>query len=545
MFSWTKTQRFLACVALGAYFQLSHAQIRTGDSLCAISDTNACSVEDISPSELDSSVVIYPGGETRCAFDDWSSTKTSFSTNSTYFFQVFPNADLSKKKLLLWFQGGGACIDESTCNFALQCMENTFTPSAKPLSTGLLNRSDSNNMFNDFNIVHLPYCTGDLHIGNSVDAPDDTAIDSYVATLQSENYCLGQNQSLHQNGYTNSKTVLEWAVKNFPNPEQIVIGGYSAGSLGAQLLTSYVADLWDVDSNGIWYGVLADSYVGVQPNTTQLGTILEYFGGCSVDLKWPSSVASICSSSSLNTVTLMTAIIESLPSTKYLYIDSVGDYTQRYFYMLAKDGILGYPFTDIISASTFYSLMIAILDSYKDLSSLISTFYVAGTQHVFLNSYFYSYVSNDDNSTLLGPYIAEWLGLDISSSSSSASSADVTLSSSGSENGSEAGSASASGSTMIGSASSTGSTSSMTSASSTGTSTSSQATGSAFSSVASSQASGSAVSTSTASSQASGSTATVSSSSQATGSATSSQASGSSTSSQASAATSGGNHNSC
>ncbi|KAE9054677.1 hypothetical protein PF010_g32432 [Phytophthora fragariae] len=55
---------------------------------------------------------------------------------------------------------------------------------------------------------------------------------------------------MHLNGYNNAKTVLDWALENFPDPEQLVIGGYSAGSLGAQIWSVKAAKMWEVGQRG-------------------------------------------------------------------------------------------------------------------------------------------------------------------------------------------------------------------------------------------------------------------------------------------------------
>ncbi|KAE8910796.1 hypothetical protein PF005_g17717 [Phytophthora fragariae] len=46
---------------------------------------------------------------------------------------------------------------------------------------------------------------------------------------------------MHLNGYNYAKAVLDWALENFPDPELLVIGGYSAGSLGAHIWSAKIA----------------------------------------------------------------------------------------------------------------------------------------------------------------------------------------------------------------------------------------------------------------------------------------------------------------
>ncbi|KAE9029568.1 hypothetical protein PR002_g10107 [Phytophthora rubi] len=151
-----------AAALLAAVIVVTSVPRTTAESICTLSGSESCAVESLTPSDDDGSVLIYPGGNTRCAFDDYSDS--TFTSNSTYFFQVFPNANLDKSNLMIFFQGGGACTDEETCSFGLQCSLGAsaiLTTVATSSSAGVLNRSISDNMFKDWNIVFVPYCTGD------------------------------------------------------------------------------------------------------------------------------------------------------------------------------------------------------------------------------------------------------------------------------------------------------------------------------------------------------------------------------------------------
>ncbi|KAE8969708.1 hypothetical protein PR003_g28455 [Phytophthora rubi] len=77
--------------------------------------------------------------------------------------------------------------------------------------------------------------------------------------------CLGHNRSIHLNDYNNAKAVLTWATKTFPDPEQPVIGGCSAGSLHAKIWSAKAAKMWEVEQKVTKFQVLTDSYTGVFP----------------------------------------------------------------------------------------------------------------------------------------------------------------------------------------------------------------------------------------------------------------------------------------
>lgn len=404
---WKSTLAALAlCATLDGF--ASAADVRPGDEICTITDANACGVDEIKTSELDSSTLIYPGGETRCAFDDSSvPSANNFTTNSTYFFQVFPNEKKEKKKVFLYFQGGGACIDDATCNYALQCSVKggTFYPNARAVSTGILNRTDPDNMFADWNIVHLPYCTGDLHIGNKVNGSTESGLEAILGYAD----CMKKNMSIHQVGYLNTMAVLKWALTNFPDPEHLIVGGSSAGALAAQILAGYVADAWKVDERSIRYSILADSYVGVLPKEKAGGELVRYFGACDVDLKAPADVIAGCKTGKVTVTDMVSAQIKQTPYSDWLFIDSKSDSVQRYFYQMFKQGIFAYPFPNLISGADFFSNMTTMIDTYKTVTSRVSTFFIDSEQHVYLmyQGFFHNATSTTGDN--LGEFLNEWL----------------------------------------------------------------------------------------------------------------------------------------
>ena len=88
-----------------------------------------------------------------------------------------------------------------------------------------LSKKESN-PFRNWNMLAIPYTTGDFHCGTG-DFPY-TALD-------------GSKQVLHHHGYTNYRTALQEAMKHMGNnPDQILVTGFSAGGFGTALLTDDV-----------------------------------------------------------------------------------------------------------------------------------------------------------------------------------------------------------------------------------------------------------------------------------------------------------------
>ena len=125
----------------------------------------------------------------------------------------------NSNKLLMYYQGGGACWDSLTCSDAAGAFDDEVTAADNPgnQGAGFADYDNPNNPFADYNVVFVSYCTGDVHWGQN--AP---------------NYGNPTNQINHV-GYINAKVAEKWAREHFPNPESVFVTGSSAGAYGAAL----------------------------------------------------------------------------------------------------------------------------------------------------------------------------------------------------------------------------------------------------------------------------------------------------------------------
>ncbi len=98
-----------------------------------------------------------------------------------------------------------------------------------PGAAGLLDRTDMANPVKDWNLVYVPYCTGDVFSGNAVDVSVPG---------------VGTQQFV---GYANMHLFLERLVPTFPGLTQVLLTGVSAGGFGA----------------GANFGQVSDAFAGV------------------------------------------------------------------------------------------------------------------------------------------------------------------------------------------------------------------------------------------------------------------------------------------
>lgn len=128
-------------------------------------------------------------------------------------------------QLMIFFNGGGACWDGTSCyifNGAAN-IETTYGAQrfANDLSvmqnSGVIDRNDG--PFARATQVFVPYCTADLHSGDSIGAYD----------------AFNPNRRIHHKGAVNVEAYLAYLTQAYPDAEEIFLLGVSAGGYGAMI----------------------------------------------------------------------------------------------------------------------------------------------------------------------------------------------------------------------------------------------------------------------------------------------------------------------
>ena len=208
-------------------------------------------------------------------YDGWEQVPTGNGTlcigGSPYAFFV---RQTDSNKLLVFFQGGGACLDG--ISFSDLKDQQFFDPSvvfpgddstySDPIwdhdnpadMSGILDLADGRNPCSDYNMVFIPYCTADLHLGNAT------------------------NDGLHHKGQVNVMAVIHWIRGHFSTPQHIVVAGSSAGAIGASFYAGLLAESYPAAT----MAVLGDS-AGGYCLTPTLTRSLRNWGALDVMLKTP------------------------------------------------------------------------------------------------------------------------------------------------------------------------------------------------------------------------------------------------------------------
>lgn len=167
-------------------------------------------------------------------------------------------------RVVLFLEGGGACFSAESCAFAEGSpYQYTFAATDNPTGTaynpntgetdtigGIFDFADAANPLADYSVVYVPYCTGDAHLGNTTrDYSDELTVE--------------------HRGFVNGGAALGLLAETFPDAEQVVVVGESAGAIAAPVYAGLVADeLPDASVTALMegggaYPPIADLYGGI------------------------------------------------------------------------------------------------------------------------------------------------------------------------------------------------------------------------------------------------------------------------------------------
>jgi hypothetical protein len=129
-------------------------------------------------------------------------------------------------EVLLYLSPGGACWSLGSCDASPGPFRAADLALAEQVALrgSILDRQLAGNPFARWTLVVVPYCTGDVHAGDSVQ--------TYGA------------QVWRHRGHANVDAAVAWIDANLPRPTRIVVAGSSAGGFGALLAYDIVRSRW-------------------------------------------------------------------------------------------------------------------------------------------------------------------------------------------------------------------------------------------------------------------------------------------------------------
>ncbi len=222
------------CPTQASEAQVRSAVVATSDAIVA----DTVSAANLSDEEF---TTISPSGTT--VYRDKALTPVCMDGSPYHFFVKRGSVN----KVVMYYQGGGACWENLTCSIPV-CDPNVDpdgNDNPNNFSSGFGDADNPDNPFRDWHTVFVAYCGCDIHFG---DAAQDYPNADGSATLHVEH-----------RGYHNAQFAEKWAREHFINPEGVFVTGSSAGAYGAWFNAPLLHDVWPTSQ----FDVLADAGDGV------------------------------------------------------------------------------------------------------------------------------------------------------------------------------------------------------------------------------------------------------------------------------------------
>src|SRR3954454_12772701 len=254
-------------------------------------------IDDLKPNVVN---VLRPGGSTIC------------SRGTEYAYFVIPGA--SRDKVIIEFEGGGACWDQRTCGLASSLFKETVDVEKHTVdlagSQTWYDHSNPNHPMKDWTHVFIPYCTGDIHWGDNVK--------SYPGAMPTD-----MPITINHKGAVNASAVLDWVYSQLPAPQKVFVTGCSAGGYGSIFWAPQVQKHYA--SSKVYH--FSDSAAGVITDNF----FQQSFPSWNVEAHFPSFVAPFASVSSLTV--MYKAIAAYYPDNIYSQYNSILDSNQTFYYV--------------------------------------------------------------------------------------------------------------------------------------------------------------------------------------------------------------------
>jgi len=291
---------------------------------------------------------VTPGGETTC------------SDGSPYRFFVHPG---DPSKLLIEFEGGGACWSGATCEadlFNRTVISDPEVARQEGLLQGIYDRTHPENPLRDFTHVYIPYCTGDLHWGNV--AP------SYLGPS-------GRSFVIQHKGAVNASAALNWAAEQVPAPAELVVAGCSAGGYGAALWSARIARAYPAAR----LVELADSAAGVVSD----GFFATLLATWNVEDAWPDFIPGLSlgeqDPATLTLPQLYASVASYYPTAWFSQLNTRADGVQTLFYSLSKNSISS------ADAAEWSAKMVESVEKISGENPNFRAYLAPGTEHCVIN----------------------------------------------------------------------------------------------------------------------------------------------------------------
>ena len=252
------------------------------------------------------------------------------------------------EKVMLFFQGGGACFSLATCNPDDPSYTTVATGLQPESGSGVFDFENPDNPFRDWSMVFVPYCTGDVHLGDNTNT-------------------YGPGVTVNHKGYVNGKAAFDYMVEAFPDATEVFVTGSSAGGVPSPLFGGLASDAYpDAD-----IAVLADASGVYADNPAVNVAIGNLWGAFNITPEWRESEGQQPEDFSIPGLFVNSGLHD--PDIRFARYDNAYDEVQQSFSSLA--GLSNGDLLDIIQANEAF---------IEDAGVPVASYIAPGTDHTIL-----------------------------------------------------------------------------------------------------------------------------------------------------------------
>ena len=253
-------------------------------------------------------------------------------------------------KVMLYFESGGACFSAETCGPDSQTYKKNLDLGVAPDLGGVFDETNPENPIADWSIVYVPYCTGDVHLGDTETVYSDTV-------------------TIDHNGFNNADLGLQTVVADHPDVEQLLVAGSSAGSIPSPGFAGLAADVLP-DAEIVTFGDSSAAY----PDAPALNVVIGGLWNVQENIPdWPVNEGLTPEDWSIPGLYVQSGLQH--PEITFARFDFAYDQVQAFF-----AGLAGTPADDLLSL---------IEQSEADIEAAgvpIASYIAPGTTHMILMS---------------------------------------------------------------------------------------------------------------------------------------------------------------
>jgi len=265
----------------------------------------------------------------------------------------------ASSELMVFLEGGGACYDEESCADNPSHFDETDLAEIvdNELVTGIFDTTNSDNPVRDWNMVYVPYCTGDIYAGSQ---PDGT-----VPGVEAKQQFVG---------FSNTLKIAEWVGENFADSTRVLLAGTSAGGFGTITAYAPLADRFP----GVPVAMIDDSGPFVDSNAA-LAPCYQLL----LRLLWNANEAIPAGCAECNGFlgdgisNILPYLAETYPLGRFGLFSTMEDATICDFWGMGQDGCTG---EDPLPGDIFSAALID-RDNFLIPTGKWSTFFIEGEMH--------------------------------------------------------------------------------------------------------------------------------------------------------------------